>query len=151
MLKRRWKIRGVMHCLYLSPGLPETFPGTLKTRIHCDKGKQRGVCLHAFAYLVQTFSLIAIECNHKSWACASLWSVFAGTVQDVGKGRVPLDRRMGRGGSGSHGGDCEELGSWAPEVSSAEITCLVWLPGTTRSKREKNMQESKVNIILLPP
>lgn len=134
-----------MHCLYLSPGLPEIFPGTLRTRIHCARGKQRSVCLHDFAYLVQPFSPKAIECNHRPWACASLWSVCWHCV-GCWKGRAPLDRRMGRGRGGSHRGDCEGLGSWASQVSSAEIMYLVWLPGTTRSKGEK-MQKCKVNSL----
>lgn len=114
VLKWWWKIRGVMHCMYLSPGLPEIFPGTLKTRIHCDRGKQRGVCLHAFAYLVQTFSLIAIECNHKSWACASLWS-------------MALCRMLARA-------EYPWTGGWGGEVVAAmEVTVKNWDPGLQKS------------------
>lgn len=63
----------MMHCLYLSPGLPEIFPETLRIRMQCDGGgKQRGVDLHDFAYLVRIFFLIAVESNHRSWEYTSL-------------------------------------------------------------------------------
>lgn len=79
---------------------------------------------------------------HTSLRRVLLCEVFAGTVCGVRKGKAPLDRR--RGGDLVAATEVTPK-TWDPGLRSffSEITYLVWLPGTTRSKEEKKRKKAK--------